>query len=467
MTADVAHLKSGGTNAFAAPVLWPQWMVGPSPFTEAKLCRAHRHGGAIPWSMVTEIPNPNTYTLPAPSDTDVHYVTEVIGHSRSTDPDTVDWFLTDIVSDVGALEFEIDTGVFPYDVTVSPSAAFAGYMTATQETRRLMVVRPEPPTLSADDWFGLSPGGEYHQHSGPDGDAVVGSMDRMMLIKPTSNGLNAKTCSAQVQYFSYVRGGPDEPNTFGNNQYLLSASEWSESFEEWTITAILHDPMMYPIGVAAMLHGWLYANEIDPETGKVLAAHSIPDGTALIQASLRGEFDYGGTYALCITWPNGFRKFTGYYNNFYGSTDPPKLMWRPAGDWVWIVQTNFDFFQRWVNVDATAIGGGPLPYIPDYVTPKMWRGYTSSENIAARGGTGAWKELCTFAAWDNTTGELGDPTWSADQPTAGQEIIVTAFQPDMMIGSAVTVDLNIYPEATVSPVAIPVIFGGVIQGGTP
>lgn len=459
--ADSAGLKAGGTNGFAAPVLWPQWTAGADPFTAAKLRRAYRHGGAIPRSWVVEVPISTVYTLPAPADANVYYVTELVGHAALIPPSGVDWFYYDLTRGMDALTIEESGGIY----TVTPGPVLSAYLTTVAADRKNLVARPEAPTLSADDYYTLEPRNEYHLFDGPAGAAAIGSMERMMLIKAAPSGANVRTCGSQVQYFTRVGGGPPASGSaFYATGYWFGASLWDGA--TWTLDAVLHDPGTYSVASAGMVHGWCYANEVDPETGKMVTAHQMPEG-CLTVVGLRGLFDSGGTYAACLSWPTGVRKLSGTYLNLGASTPGPTVMWRDAGPWRWAVPTTFG--AEWGNVDNSALPSpfdtSPFNFVPDTVTPTLWRGYHSFEQPNAELEAGGWHELCSFASWDSGTGELGDPTWGGTLPTAGQEIIITAFHADMA-STADLVTLHLYPEATVSPVAIPLAHGGVIQGGT-
>lgn len=445
MLADRTGLKAGGTDGFAAPRLWPQWFAGASPFDLAKLRKAHRHGGAIPWSMVREITNPVGWEIPPPTDVDAHYVSEVVGYGDSSGP-----FLSTTWFDYwyGGCELTVagDPGG-PW--TVLPNTRMEAYLASPWPDIANRLARPFPPTMSADDPY-LDPPTADHLTHGVRGEAVVGRMRAMHLIRPTANDLNDRTVGAQSQYFVEIPCNPGPVSGDYAPWVRLTGFDGSD----WTTEGPIAGSTYWAFGVG--LGGWTYAVTLDPETGTVAAAWPMPEGRVregyMFGPYLSNFSSYPPRF-WAISWPTGIRALTGDWFIPSGDTyGKPKIMWRLARPWSFRCRTE----------PSSDPWNGPPDYLP-YAGPlSLWRGYEPIDDYDARNGLGDWHELCTFNDW--TGSSLGEPTWGT-LPDPGDEVILTIFQADDFNYPSDGAYVRLVPEATVSPVAIPRMFGGVIQGG--
>lgn len=463
MVADRPGIKAGGTDGFAAPPWWPQWYNGASPFTGNNMRKARRHGGAIPWSMIKEIQNPRDTVVPAPTDADAHYVSEIVGHLSVFPPFGSNWF--DYM--YGGNDLDIVGPTMPGDpYTFTPNTRMAFYLNASWPNIMPALTRPEAPVLSADDPYldPTLPLTDTHLFHGPAGAAAVGLMNRMHLIKPASTDLNTTCTGSQVQYFVEIPGAGEGIN----NDYppWIGLTAWDGA--NWTAD-LRAGSTYWAFGLC--VGGWTYAAEMDPATGKVSATYPMPEGRTregyMFAPYLSNSTSWAPMF-WAISWPTGVRAFYGTWYNPYADVPgngPPKVMWKLARPWCFRCRAQ-------MAMDPWNGSSTPPGFMPDtsYPSPSLWRGYEPGDELAARAGSSGWNELCSFPAADPTgTGDLGAPTWNT-LPPVGAEVMLVFVHPDDLAGAMfgdVRPYLRLVPEATVSPINIPAMHGGVIPGGSP
>jgi hypothetical protein len=479
---DRPNFKAGGNNPFISHKTWPTWQAGGAPFTAGNLRAAYRHGGAIPWGMIREKSDGSNvdvpiFPIPAPS-VDSYYVMEKV---QAAGGQTPDFTLIPTIVGTNPNNRPIITIAPPplgTDLLLNTPSPFTDNIVAK-------LIHPDKPVLADSqinnylrEWIASSGGGGFGAAGLP-------------LIRAPSTNLNTRRLGSQVTYFIRVLADQmsRSASPFGGPYPEIWPMSWNGT--NWTADPTYRSGIWTVTGPGKPMtadcgNGWLYAVSIDPETGKITEAHKMPEACQVTD-SVKSSFYYWqvGTLmtaprCVAMTWPTGVRAISGYvarpsFGYPVGANfRPAKLQWRHARPWTyglmvsdggfsgpywWTNQSGFPYTYPVIGDTGQSSAMGPM--FP-YRTMRM-----------LDEGAPGWNDLATFpgltAGGTGTTAFPG--TMGGTLPAPGDEVIISG-QSGWHNGVSsppqeYALGFTLIPDASVSPIAIPLAHGGVIQGGSP
>lgn len=465
---DLTDYKGTAWHPIAAPPFFPddvggtpaiaeRWSIASLPPGGSRYnFNIRRHGGAVPWPVVKEVPTlvyrsgsefvPNPPRPPlsavpvAPPPGGTHYLLEGTGFGQI---------------DNGAYD-AVETA--PSIVLVTPVAVTA--LQLATPTSDILFAIPSPPRTF------ISPLKE----------GAATTFDQTLLIKQPTVGLNVDPLGAQVTYTFRMASDPYQSVIGGGT----SDYEWTWDGVNWAGN-LLNGAGFGTYTIGGVFNGWLYGCTIDDITGTVLTVSKVKEGGEVWGSVLLDLSTGTPDFALCnvaITWPNGIRRLSiwippGNEPNFGQPYTQAVLLWRLAGPRIFVGPDDAGGTVTGNSAPMIYVGAsGPFP--STWAFHRWCRGVKATEvaaMIATAQGvpTGGWQILAT-----GLTPGIGGG-WvdvAAAGPAPGDEIIMSGClmfnfgAPPNVVSQFDPLPFYLWPEPTALPNPVSLMGAGIWPGGT-